>query len=74
VDFNDRYYSDDYRLSAFGAIATGLRVRYDIRDWSLSLGGERYRTDESWGAFSGEESPALVDAWRVSFGMDYSFR
>jgi hypothetical protein len=71
---DDRYYADDYRLSAFGAISAGLRLRRDIGDWSVNLTGERYMTDESWGVYSGDESPGLVDYWRYSIGLDYIFR
>ena len=74
VDFGARYYSDDYRLSAFGALTLGLRFRHDIGNWSVNLTGERYRTDEGWGVYSGQESPGLVDYWRYSFGLDYIFR
>lgn len=74
VDLGDRYYSQDYRLSSFGAITAGLRLRHSIGNWAVNLTGERYQTDESWGIFSGEESPALVDYWRYSFGLDYIFK
>jgi hypothetical protein len=74
VDPTEKFFSDDYRLSAFGAISMGLRVRADIGDWSVNLSGERYRTDENWGVYGGQESPALVDSWRVSFGLDYTFK
>lgn len=73
ADTDQRYYSDDYRLSAFGAISGGLRVRQEIGNWAITAVGERYATDESWGLYSGEESPALVDYWRWSVGLDYSF-
>jgi len=71
---DQRYFADDYRLSAFGAVSGGLRLRHEIGDWALSAVGERYETDESWGVFSGDESPALVNFWRFSFGLDYRFR
>jgi len=71
---DQRYFADDYRLSAFGAVSGGLRLRHEIGDWALSAVGERYETDESWGIFSGDESPALVNFWRYSFGLDYRFR
>ncbi len=71
---DQRYFADDYRLSAFGAVSGGLRLRHEIGDWALSAVGERYETDESWGVFSGDESPALVNFWRYSFGLDYRFR
>jgi hypothetical protein len=74
ADTNQRYFADDYRLSAFGAVSGGLRLRHEIGDWALSAVGERYETDESWGVFSGDESPALVNFWRYSFGLDYRFR
>jgi Protein of unknown function (DUF3570) len=74
ADTDRRYFADDYRLSAFGAVSGGLRLRHEIGNWALSAVGERYETDESWGVFSGDESPALVNFWRYSLGLDYSFR
>ena len=74
VDFNERYYADDYRLSAFGAFTTGLRVRHEMGNWAVNLAGERYTSSEDWGLFSGDESPALVKFWRYSIGLDYTFR
>jgi Protein of unknown function (DUF3570) len=71
---DQHYYSQDYRLSSFGAISAGLRLRHRIGNWSLNLAGERYQTDESWGVYSGDESPGLVDYWRYSFGLDYVFK
>jgi hypothetical protein len=74
ADLQDRYYADDYRLSAFGAISGGLTVQHDIGNWSVNLTGERYESRESWGLFSGDESPGLVDYWRYSIGLDYVFK
>lgn len=74
ADTEQRYYSEDYRLSAFGAVSGGLRLRHSIGNWAITAVGERYETDESWGVYSGEESPALVDYWRYSFGLDYIFK
>ena len=73
VDFNQRYYADDYRLSAFGAVTTGLRVVTETSNWLFTISGERYTTSESWGLYSGDESPALVKYWRFTVGVDYSF-
>ncbi len=73
VDLDDRYFADDYRLSAYGAISVGLRLRQDVGNWSVSVSGERYKSDHDWGLFGGEESPALVDFWRGSVGFDYRF-
>jgi hypothetical protein len=74
ADTSARYYADDYRLSAFGALSLGLRLRHDIGNWTLSLTGERYRSDNDWGLFGGDEAPGLVDFWRGSVGFDYTFR
>jgi hypothetical protein len=74
VDQAQPFYADDHRLSAYGAFTYGLKVKRDIGDWSLHLVGERYRSDESWGLYSGEESPALVDFWRYSVGLNYVFK
>lgn len=74
ADLDKRYFADDYRLSSFGAVSAGLRVRYEMGNWAITAVGERYETDKSWGVYSGEESPALVDYWRYSFGLDYIFK
>lgn len=74
VDFSEDYYADDYRLSSFGAITTGLRVSTKVDNWTFNVAGERYTTSESWGLFDGDESPALVKFYRVTVGLDYAFR
>lgn len=74
ADLDKRYFADDYRLSSFGAVSGGLRLRHEIGNWAITAVGERYETDNSWGVYSGEESPALVDYWRYSFGLDYIFK
>lgn len=74
ANVEDNYYADDFRLSAFGSLSGGLRLKHDIGNWSVNLTGERYESSESWGLFSGDESPALVDYWRYSIGLDYTFK
>lgn len=74
ADLENEYYADDFRLSAYGAITAGLKVRRDIGNWSVNLTGERYKSDESWGLFSSKESPGLVDYWRYSIGLNYIFK
>jgi hypothetical protein len=74
ADPNYEYFADDYRLSAFGAISGGLRLRRDFGNWSVNMDAERYKTDESWGLYSADESPGLVDFWRYGIGLDYIFR
>ena len=74
ADGSERFYADDYRLSSYGAFSYGLRLRRGIGDWAVEATAERYNSDESWGLFGGEESPALVDFWRWSVGFSYTFR
>jgi hypothetical protein len=74
VDFTDKYYADDYRLSAFGSMSGGLRLRHERGNWAVNLAGERYIAREDWGLSSGDESPGLVKFWRYSIGLDYTFR
>jgi len=74
ANLNDTYFADDFRLSAFGALSGGLRVKHEIGNWSVNLTGERYESSESWGLYNGDESPALVDYWRYSIGLDYTFK
>ena len=73
VDFGERYYADDYRLSAFGAVSLGVRLRHDFGQWRLNLAAERYKSDSDWGIYGGKASPGLVDFWRTSIGLDYRF-
>ena len=74
ADTSQEFYADDYRLSAYGAISLGLRLQHEIRDWRINLAAERYQSDNDWGMFGGDASPGLVDFWRTSIGLDYSFR
>jgi len=75
IDYEDTdYFSDDYRLSAFGAFSYGLRLSHEIGNWSINADAERYQTDESWGVYGGEESPGLVEFWRYGVGLNYAFK
>jgi hypothetical protein len=67
-------YADDYRLSSFGAFSYGLRASRVIGNWEINADAERYMTDESWGLYSGDESPGLVDFWRYGVGVNYIFK
>lgn len=74
VDESQRYFADDYRLSSFGAFSWGLRAARQFGNWEVNADAERYKTDKSWGVYSGDESPGLVDFWRVGFGVNYTFK
>ena len=67
------YNSADYRLSAYGALSTSLKIQWEIEAATLSLLAERYRSDAGMALDNGPESPALVDFKRLTLGIDYSF-
>jgi hypothetical protein len=73
ADFTSDYYSDDYRLSSFGALTAGLRWTLELGDWIAEVQLERYVSDHSWGTFGGGEAPALVDFWRGTVGVIWRF-
>jgi len=73
ADFTADYYSDDYRLSSFGAITAGLRWTIALGDWTAEAQLERYVSDHSWSTFSGQAAPALVDFWRGTIGISWRF-
>ena len=70
----DGYWSSDYRLATFGALSYRLNATFRQDSWSFSLGGEYYNSNESL-ALSGtpEDTPALVDFWRVTAGFEVNF-
>ncbi|AQA19132.1 hypothetical protein BST95_13660 [Halioglobus japonicus] len=73
ADPAQRYFSDDYRLSSFGAVTLGARLVASMNNWRVTVAGERYRSDNSWSLYGGEEAPALVDFWRATLALDYRF-
>lgn len=69
-----QHQSSDYRLSSYAAISGSLKLTAIIDNFKLSLSVERYVTDSSYSAFSvSEESPALVQYTRLSFGIEYQY-
>ncbi len=70
---NQNYYSDDYRLSAYGAFSGGLKATYDIGNWTLVASGERYQSDGRFGMFDYTKAPGSVNFWRYNLGFDYRF-
>ena len=73
ADFNESFYSDDYRLSSFGAFTAGLRWSIELGDWAAEVQLERYRSDSDWSMYGGQEAPALVDFWRGTIGLTWRF-
>lgn len=70
----DGYWSSDYRLATYGALSYRLNLIFREENWSFSMGGEYYGSDESL-AISGtpENTPALVDFWRLTAGLKVNF-
>jgi len=68
------FQSSDYRLSAFGAISGSLSLIANLDVWTASLQIERYLASEKYSAYAvNQPSTALVQYFRVSFGLDYTF-
>ena len=74
ADISKTYHADDYRLSSYGTFTLGARWSVALSDqWTLELEAERYETSQSWGLYSGEEAPALVDFWRGTIALIWRF-
>jgi hypothetical protein len=69
------FYSDDYRLSAYGALSVGIDLQFHHKDTSFTLGVSQYLSSEDWGLTGSEdtETPTLVDFTTLSLGLDYHF-
>jgi hypothetical protein len=71
----NEYYSDDFRLSAYGAITMGIDIQYHADDFSLTMGLSQYVSDASWGLTGSEsiDTPALLEFTTFNLGLDYHF-
>ena len=67
-------YTEDQRLSAFGAHTLGLKLEKQIGDnWKVDLKAERYEQRGSW-SFSGTGSPNLAPFMATSYQLGLSRR
>ena len=69
------YFSEDQRLSAFGALTLGLKVIKQLgADWSVDFKVERYEQRGAW-RVAGSGSPGLAPfrARSYQFGLTHSF-
>lgn len=68
------HYSQDQRLSAFGAATVGLKLAWQWGDWLLDAKVEQYRQRGSW-RWLGSGSPDLApfDARSWQLGLQHSF-
>ena len=63
------FWSNDYRLSTYGAMRYRLSATWRAEIWTATLNADIYNSKESL-ALSGPlfDTPALVDFWRISLG------
>ncbi len=71
----EEFYSNDFRLSAYGAIAVGMDLQYHHKELVFNMGFSQYFSAENWGLTGSQdtETPALVNFTTFSFGVDYHF-
>ena len=70
----DGNYSNDYRLSEYGAVTYGLKITKAFENWALMLSGEKYQSGGSkFLADAESENPALLDFTLISVGVDFTF-
>jgi hypothetical protein len=70
-----QYYTEDQRLSAFGAVTAGLKVSKQLsKDWQVDLKIEKYEQRENW-SLNGKGDPgvAAFHARSVQAGVSRQF-
>ena len=69
------FYSDDARLSDYGAISFGTKFILKLKPWDLSFNAEYYKAaqDIAPSKSSNLENPGLVTFYRLTFGIDRKF-
>ena len=69
-----RFFSSDYRLGSFGALAGSVNLRKRIERWDFSIGVERYHAATDY-ALGGSDAavPGVVSYTRGFVGVDYDF-
>ncbi len=69
------FYSSDFRLSAYGAVAVGMDLQYHHKELVFNMGFSQYFSAKNWGLTGSQdtETPALVNFTTFSFGVDYHF-
>lgn len=75
ADPDVEYYSNDYRLSAYGAITMGLDTQFHYKDTVYTVSISQYLSAEGWGLTGSQstETPALVNFTTLSFGLEHKF-
>jgi len=68
------YYSSDYRLSPYGAVAVGLQLVHKFKSWSYTAKFERYESDSKYSLSKvAVENPGLVSFTLITVGFDIKF-
>jgi hypothetical protein len=69
------YYSDDARLSDYGAFTFGMKFVYKQKPVDWVLGFEYYIADEEFlpGNSDYLSHPGMIEYTRVTFGVDHRF-
>lgn len=68
------FQSSDYRLSPYGAMTTGLKLKATWGDWSVSMAIENYQSESDLALLKvGVENPGLVQFTTVSLGINGKF-
>ena len=70
---DERYFSSDYRLGGFGALAANLNVRKRFGRWELNAGAERYHATTDLALGGAELNPGAVSYTRIYAGLDFHF-
>lgn len=74
ADTENEFYADDYRLSSYGAWNAGLKLIGSYHNWSVTVAGQRYKSQASWALNDvDDEAPGLVEFSRYTVGIDYEF-
>jgi hypothetical protein len=69
----ERYFSSDYRLGGFGALAANLNLRKRLGRWELNAGAERYHASTDYALGGADLNPGTVSYTRVYAGLDFHF-
>jgi len=72
-DVNERYFSSDYRLGAFGALAANLNVRKRFGRWELNAGAERFHATTDLALGGSDPNPGTISYTRLYAGLDFHF-
>jgi hypothetical protein len=68
------FYSSDYRLGGFGAVAGHLDLRKQFGRWEFTAGMERYHAATRYALGGADEAnPGAVSYTRIFAGLDYHF-